>query len=113
MLPNTSSSTYTSPMSGHPRAHILIGATFRCHSKESRSGFWCCLLSLALLHAASGAPTNDLCSDAELIPGSGPFPYYSVVIPDVSDATTVGDPPVPSCSAGGVSRSIWYQFAPV
>jgi hypothetical protein len=57
-------------------------------------------------------PANDLCSGAEFIPGNGPFPYWSSITPDVSGATTAGDPPAPSCAASGVSRSIWYRFTP-
>ncbi len=56
-------------------------------------------------------PPNDQCSGAEVIPGSGPFPYLTAVTPDITDATTVGDPPTPSCQPN-YSRSIWYTFTP-
>jgi hypothetical protein len=46
-----------------------------------------------------------------MIPPGGPFPWVSGVIPDLSDATTAGDPPGPSCAADA-SRSVWYQFTP-
>jgi len=55
-------------------------------------------------------PPNDLCGGAELIPAAGPFPYATGAY-DVTDATTTGDPPVPSCQAD-VSRSIWFKFTP-
>jgi len=55
-------------------------------------------------------PSNDLCSGAEIIPGSGPFPYLSTVV-DVTDATTTGDPAAPSCQSD-VSRSVWFSFTP-
>ncbi|HEY7912449.1 MAG TPA: PPC domain-containing protein, partial [Blastocatellia bacterium] len=59
------------------------------------------------------APANDLCSAAENIPGAGPFPYLTAVTADITDATTAGDPPTPSCTlCGSVSRSIWYRFTP-
>ncbi|MEO7330395.1 MAG: hypothetical protein ABI193_17600, partial [Minicystis sp.] len=45
------------------------------------------------------------------IPAAGPFPYLTSVIPDISGATAIGDPPVPSCQAS-VSDSIWYSFTP-
>jgi hypothetical protein len=56
-------------------------------------------------------PPNDLCSGAEIIPAAGPFPYLTAVTSDITDATTTGDPPVPSCQPS-VSRSIWYTFTP-
>jgi len=80
--------------------------------------FRSCLCAAALLTffclspRVFAAPANDLCSGAEVIPGSGPFPYFSSVVADVASATTAGDPPVPSCSAPGVSHSVWYRFVP-
>lgn len=63
-------------------------------------------------HAPSGPPPpNDQCGGAEPIPGAGPFPYLTSVTPDISGATTAGDPPAPSCQPI-VSRSIWYSFTP-
>ncbi|HKQ04255.1 MAG TPA: C25 family cysteine peptidase, partial [Blastocatellia bacterium] len=57
------------------------------------------------------APVNDQCAGAEVIPAGGPFPYLTATTADITDATTVGDPPLPSCQTD-VSRSIWYTFAP-
>ena len=57
------------------------------------------------------APSNDLCAGAEVIPAAGPFPYLTAVTSDITDATTTGDPPLPSCQTN-VSRSIWYRFTP-
>ncbi len=57
------------------------------------------------------APPNDQCAGAEVIPAAGPFPYFTAVTADITDATTVGDPPLPSCQTN-VSRSIWYRFTP-
>jgi uncharacterized repeat protein (TIGR01451 family) len=56
------------------------------------------------------APSNDLCSGAEVVPGAGPFPYLSGTY-DITDATTAGDPPAPSCQVN-VSRSVWFRFTP-
>ena len=56
-------------------------------------------------------PANDLCANAEVIPAAGPFPYMTAVTADITDATTSGDPPLPSCQTN-VSRSIWYRFTP-
>ncbi len=61
------------------------------------------------------APSNDQCAGAEVIPGAGPFPVLSAITADITDATTTGDPAVPSCQtclSGQVSRSIWYRFTP-
>jgi hypothetical protein len=55
------------------------------------------------------APVNDTCAGAIAI--NGPLPACSPVEPDVTDATTTGDPGFPSC-AGSVTRSIWYTFTP-
>ncbi len=57
------------------------------------------------------APPNDTCEGAEVISGGGPFPYLTALTPDVTDAATNGDPPVPSCQSN-VTRSIWYTFTP-
>ena len=64
--------------------------------------------------APSVAPSNDLCAGSEVIPAAGPFPYLTATTADITDATTTGDPNVPSCAFNGgpVSRSIWYVFTP-
>lgn len=56
-------------------------------------------------------PSNDTCAGAVTIPPSGPFPYWSPTITDISGAGTAGDPPAPSCQPNG-SRSVWYRFVP-
>jgi uncharacterized repeat protein (TIGR01451 family) len=56
------------------------------------------------------APANNLCPNAAVIPANGPFPYVSAIY-DITDATTAGDPPTPSCQPN-VSRSIWFAFNP-
>ncbi len=62
--------------------------------------------------ALAAPPPNDDPAGAELIPSAGPFPYYSAVTPDITDATTTGEP-TPSCAFNGsFSRSIWYVFTP-
>ena len=58
------------------------------------------------------ASANDTCAGAEVIPAAGPFPYLTAVTADITDNTTTGDPPAPSCSVGPFSRSIWYKFTP-
>ena len=57
------------------------------------------------------APPNDQCAGAEVIPGAGPFPFTTGITADITDATTAGDPPAPSCQTN-ISRSIWYRFTP-
>jgi HYR domain-containing protein/Calx-beta domain-containing protein len=60
---------------------------------------------------AAPLAAGDTCATAEVIPGAGPFPYLTSVTPDITGATTTGDPPLPSCQSS-VSRSIWYTFTP-
>ncbi len=55
-------------------------------------------------------PTNDTCVGAEIIPGSGPFPYLTSAV-DTTLATTTGDPPIPSCWQQA-RRSVWFKFTP-
>ncbi|HEX4826172.1 MAG TPA: DUF11 domain-containing protein [Candidatus Polarisedimenticolaceae bacterium] len=55
-------------------------------------------------------PPNDQCTGAEVIPAAGPFPYTSGAY-DITDATSTGDPALPSCQSD-VSRSIWFKFTP-
>ena len=57
------------------------------------------------------APANDLCAGSVIVPASGPFPWMSQVISNMSDATTAGDPALPSCQSS-VSRSVWFKFVP-
>jgi len=57
-------------------------------------------------------PTNDVCIGAEIIPSNATFPYLTAVTV-ISDATTIGDPPLPSCAFDTrFSHSIWYTFTP-
>ncbi len=70
--------------------------------------FWAMLVPMV---AWAVPPPNDLCAGAEVVPAAGPFPYDTAVTADITDATTTGDPPIPSCQAN-VSRSIWYAFTP-
>ncbi len=55
-------------------------------------------------------PVNDQCSGALAI-GGGPFPVISPTTSDVSGATILGDPALPTCQPN-VSRSVWYRFRP-
>jgi uncharacterized repeat protein (TIGR01451 family) len=70
-------------------------------------------IQLVVTHdgAPPAAPPNDQCGGAEAIPPAGPFPYLTALVPDISSATTLGDPAGPSCQPD-VSRSLWYAFTP-
>src|SRR5262249_29133740 len=57
------------------------------------------------------SPANDQCSGAQVVPASGPFPYLTSPTADITDASTFGDPPAPTCQAN-VTRSVWYRFTP-
>lgn len=62
-------------------------------------------------NTSGGAPPNDQCAGAEVIPAAGPFPYQTAVTSDVTGAGVTGDPAAPSCQPD-VSRSVWYKFTP-
>src|SRR5437879_4139786 len=91
---------------------IELSSLYRCRTGLAL-GVLC--LQSALAFAAPAPPPNDLCAGAEVIPASGPFPYRSLVIPDITSATTAGDPVLspsdPNCYQI-VSRGIWYKFTP-
>jgi hypothetical protein len=58
-------------------------------------------------------PANDTCAGAEVIPGSGPFPYLTQIA-DTTLATITGDPPQlpPSCTTNTFAATVWYRFTP-
>ena len=60
---------------------------------------------------AQAPPVNDNCSGALVIPPTGPFPYLTPITPDITGASTNGEPRFPSCGYI-LSRSIWYTFTP-
>jgi putative Ig domain-containing protein len=70
-------------------------------------------LTLALLMAAPAyavPPANDTVAGAFTIP-DGPYPVGGTTVPDITDATTTGDPPPPSCQTNA-TRSVWYRWTP-
>ena len=74
-------------------------------------------LVLAPFTGWAAAPDNDLCSDAEIIPSdtfptNASSPYFTAFIPDVTAATTMGEPPLPNCINVGATNSVWYKFSP-
>ena len=71
------------------------------------------VVGLALVAAPAAEavpPANDTAATAETIP-DGPYPINSSTVADITEATTTGDPPLPSCQAS-VSRSIWFKLTP-
>src|SRR5438046_5771727 len=72
-----------------------------------------CFFWSPFAYADSAPPPNDLCSGAEIIPGAGPFPYRSIIVPDITGATEAGDPIVTDTNCYQVvSRGLWYKFTP-
>ena len=66
-------------------------------------------LAAAGVELPEAAPGNDTCAGAQVIqPGALPFLTTTV---DVTEATTAGDPPLPTCGYAN-SRSVWYKFTP-
>ena len=57
-----------------------------------------------------GGVPNDLCTNAIVIPSSGPFPYTNSQ--DTTQATTSADDPDQGCGQGVNSNSVWYTFTP-
>src|ERR1051325_4072828 len=61
---------------------------------------------------SAAAPPNDHCAGAEVIPGAGPFPYWTATS-DIAEATAVEDGSYyPSCGFAGLGRTVWYRFTP-
>ena len=57
-------------------------------------------------------PGNDQCAGAELIPGTGPFPFFTSTN-DITRATITADPPdMPGCSMHLGRKSVWFRFTP-
>ena len=84
------------------RRIVVLGLAFLCVGM---------VLSAPGLRAAP--PVNDQCSGAEIIPGAGPFPYYSSIITNMQEALTINDPPHPTnCYDGEISKSVWSRFTP-
>jgi hypothetical protein len=109
---------YPKPLRGTTEEQIIRDLAGR----RPRSGTLARLVAktvLALIGAAAfccavqvswaAGQTNDFCTGAEFIPGTGPFPYYTAV-KDISLTTTNGDP-IQTCQSD-VFRSIWYTFTP-
>ena len=69
---------------------------------------FCCFVSLS----KAAGPTNDLCSGAEVLPGTAgaSSPYYTSV-KDITLATTNATDPPRLCQTS-VGRSVWYLFTP-
>src|ERR1044072_247550 len=71
-------------------------------------------IALAAAWAAPSAlavpPANDMVAGAIVVP-PGPYPVLSATVPDITDATLVGDPPTPSCQTN-IPRSIWFKRPP-
>ena len=89
----------------------MTGRTLRLTGKRTVVTAFAFVSAVSFLVAAV-PPANDTCASAVVIPAAGPFPYLAPVVPDVTGATTTGDPPTASCYFGAVSRSIWYRFTP-
>lgn len=65
--------------------------------------------SVQLTITKPAVPANDLCSGAEVIPGTLPAGGHLTSVQDTYLATSTGDPA--SCRPDGV-RSVWYKFTP-
>src|SRR5438094_10200097 len=72
-------------------------------------------ISLASAALLASAPANDLCQGAMVVPGAGPFPYFTPITTNINEATTSGDPAPAGCGVTAdvlTSGGIWYAFTP-
>ncbi|MDH4126996.1 MAG: hypothetical protein OEW64_14345 [Gammaproteobacteria bacterium] len=64
--------------------------------------------------AHAQAPANDDCANAAVLPGSAPFPPYSIAV-DATNATLDAADPLLSCNGAGNndgSQTVWYSYTP-
>ena len=72
------------------------------------------LLATLLCGSVYAQPANDDCGTAAVLPGSAPFPPYTVSV-DATDATLDPADPLLSCNAAGDddgSQTVWYVYTP-
>lgn len=73
------------------------------------------VLPLVLISGAPAfaqAPANDDCTSAAVLPGSAPFPPYTVAV-DATNATLNAADPLLSCNSGGDgNQTVWYSYTP-
>lgn len=108
------------------RGNLILGSlefvpaiAGRRGAERRRTGGLCAAVCTLLMLAGAGGllraagPPGDLCTNATLIPGSGPFPYFTPVL-SIAGTTTSGDPAF-SCDTADnstVVNSLWYRFTP-
>jgi hypothetical protein len=119
-----SNGVYMRPIHRDSVMKLLYCTPFKAgalHSAFVRTPICCLALGAAWMLLFGSCPTqgavpppNDTCAGAEVVPGTGPFPYLTAVTPDVSGATTTGDPVTDLCGLSNdiLSRSVWYRFSP-
>jgi len=72
------------------------------------------LLITLLCGSVYAQPANDDCDSAAVLPGSAPFPPFTVSV-DATDATLDPADPTLSCNAGGNddgNQTVWYVYTP-
>lgn len=72
------------------------------------------VLLMACGSAFAAPPANDDCDSAAVLPGSAPFPPYTVSV-DATDATLDAADPLLSCNSAGNddgNQTVWYSYTP-
>lgn len=78
-----------------------------CSGGGNGVGAWSAAVNFTTL---APPPANDICSGAEVIPTSGPFPYTTPVVTAINNATNTNDP-TNTCQANS-NKGVWYTFTP-
>lgn len=79
-------------------------------AKKIKQAVCLSLLLLVPITSFAAPPSNDQCSNAAVVPATGPFPYRTGAV-DLTEATNAGEPG-DSCFGGTPTYSIWYTFNP-
>jgi hypothetical protein len=106
--------TCTTNLCSFPCCDVLTGACTTvaagstCSGVSGAGGATCSTITCA-------PPANDLCANAQVIPGSGPFPLSVFGQNVTATDTTVLSPTITPCggsSASSSSRDVFYSFTP-
>ncbi len=86
----------------------LVAAGTACSGVQGAGGATCSSITCA-------APANDLCANAQVIPGSGPFPLAIFGQNATATDTAVLSPTITPCggsASSSSSRDVFYTFTP-
>jgi hypothetical protein len=96
------------------QAYLNAGTTYWIAAGKFNNGIapTAGLSSVQVAVTRLNPPSNDLYSNAAVIPAAGPFPYQTTPV-DITDATTAYNPfDEPNTGGLSIERTIWYTFNP-